>query len=58
MDWEFKAQVLALECKHAEALKKQDAVMARVVQAMEENCQVLDMILALVITFMLPISLS
>ncbi|KYO33640.1 hypothetical protein Y1Q_0008789 [Alligator mississippiensis] len=49
-DQELRAQLLALECEYMEALQQQGTVMAKAVQAMEEDCQGLDTILA--VTFM------
>ncbi|KYO48320.1 hypothetical protein Y1Q_0024687 [Alligator mississippiensis] len=54
VDQKFWDRLLALENRHLEAQKWQAAMVARVVEAMEEDCQVLDAILALAITFLPP----
>ncbi|KYO33022.1 hypothetical protein Y1Q_0011331 [Alligator mississippiensis] len=52
-DWEFRVQLLTLEEQCMEAL----VLMARVLEAMEEDHQVLDTVLALMVIFMLPTDL-
>ncbi|KYO37261.1 hypothetical protein Y1Q_0008951 [Alligator mississippiensis] len=53
-DGEFRVQFLALKCEWMEALWEQNAILARAVQAMDDDYCVLDTILALVVSFVLP----
>ncbi|KYO45019.1 hypothetical protein Y1Q_0007330 [Alligator mississippiensis] len=51
-DQEFRDRLLALEERHLDAQEMQAALVAWVVETKEKDCQVLDTILALVLTFM------
>ncbi|KYO31831.1 hypothetical protein Y1Q_0022893 [Alligator mississippiensis] len=57
VEWEFWERLLALEGCHNEALQWQAVLVARAAETMEEDHQVLDTILALVVTFVLPAAL-
>lgn len=41
-----------------EALQEKSALMTKAMEAMQYDCQVLDTVLALAITFMLPVALT
>lgn len=58
MDQEFWNRLLALEERHLEVQKWQAAMVARVVEAMEEDHYVLDTVLALVVAFMLSAAID
>ncbi|KYO39482.1 hypothetical protein Y1Q_0021119 [Alligator mississippiensis] len=56
-DWEFWVQLLVLETQHMKSLHQQASFMDRPVEAMKKDCWVLDIILALAVTFMPPAAL-
>ncbi|KYO23613.1 hypothetical protein Y1Q_0002253 [Alligator mississippiensis] len=54
VDQEFQDRLLALKEMHLQAQKRQITMVATAVEVTEEDCQVLDTILALVVIFMVP----
>ncbi|KYO46231.1 hypothetical protein Y1Q_0021768 [Alligator mississippiensis] len=54
VDQEFQMQLLVLEREQVEALWKQTVVLAREMQATDDECQVLETVLALAVIFVPP----
>ncbi|KYO20768.1 hypothetical protein Y1Q_0012632 [Alligator mississippiensis] len=53
-DQEFWAQLLDLEHEYVDILREQYTILAQAVQTTDNDCQVLDTILSLVVTFVAP----